>query len=64
MKILLFVLSAISFFAGVGIFSISKSAIHEIEGFILLLIAAIFLTGSSIVESINSLKKSLIEKNK
>ena len=42
---------------GIMIFASAKSAIHEIEAFLLFLIGAVFLVGAAIVEAINSQRK-------
>ncbi len=62
MRIFLLVLFVLSFFAGAGIFASAKSAIHEIEAFVLFLIAAVFLVGASAVDAITSLRKSIERK--
>jgi hypothetical protein len=61
MKVLLFLLSVISFLAGGKILMVADSALHEIEAFILIHISAVLLTGSAIVEAINHLKKDVIK---
>ena len=43
--------------AGVMIFAAAKSAIHEIEAFLLFLIGAVFLVGAAVVEAIHSQRK-------
>ena len=45
----------LSFFWGVSMLMMAKSAIHEIEGFILFAISAILFSTIYIVKSINSL---------
>ena len=62
MRVLLFVLCVLSFLAGAIIFASAKSSIHEIEGFVLFLIGAVFLVGASTVEAINLLRKSVEDK--
>ena len=59
MRILLFLLAILAFLAGAGIFASAKSAIHEIEAFILFLITAVFISGAGIVEAVNQLRKDL-----
>lgn len=44
MRILLFLLAVLTFLAGAGILAAAKSAIHEIEAFILFLISAVFIS--------------------
>lgn len=55
--IILFILSGLAFLAGAYVLVQSKSAIHEIEAFIIFNFSAIFLLGSVIVFSINWLAK-------
>ncbi len=62
MRIILFVLAIFAFIAGAAILTTTKSAAHEIEGLILLVICAIFLSGAGIVEAINLLKKEISSK--
>jgi len=50
MKLIIFLLSGMSLFSGFVILTSAKSAIHEIESFILFLIAAVLLIGGSIVQ--------------
>ena len=57
MRVFLFLLSVLSFFAGGLIFIGSKSAIHEIEAFVLFLIAATLLSGAAVVGALNRRKK-------
>ncbi len=45
--------------AGTGILLAAKSAIHEIEAFVLFLIAAVLLIGAAIVEAINAARAKL-----
>ena len=59
MRIILFVLAVFAFIGGAAVLITAKSAAHEIEGLILLVIFAIFLTGAGIVEAINLLKKEM-----
>ena len=59
MRIILFILALFAFIGGTAILTTAKSATHEIEGLILLVIFAIFLSGAGIVEAINLLKKEL-----
>ena len=59
MRIILFAFAIFAFIGGAAILTISKSAAHEIEGLILLVICAIFLSGAGIVEAINMLKKEM-----
>jgi len=59
MKILLFLLAILTFMAGASILAVAKSAIHEIEAFILFLISAVFISGASVVEAVNLLRKEV-----
>ncbi len=57
MRVFLFILCILSFLAGVMIFPVAKSAIYEIEAFLLFLIGAVFLVGAAIVEAIHGQRK-------
>lgn len=57
MRIILFVLAVFAFIGGAAILTRANSAAHEIEGLILFVIFAVFLSGAGIVEAINLLKK-------
>lgn len=59
MRILLFIFSILAFLAGASILAAANSAIHEIEGFILFLISAVFLSGAGVVEAVNLLRKDM-----
>jgi len=52
MRVVLFVLAVLSLLMGLAIFGGAKSAVQEIEGLISIMIAAILLTGASIIDSI------------
>ena len=58
MRIFLLILCLLSGLAGLLIFAAAKSAIHEIEAFVLFLIAAVFLVGAAIVDAIHSQRNS------
>jgi hypothetical protein len=58
MSIFLFILCLLSFLAGLMIFAGAKSAIHEIEAFLLFLIGAVFLVGAAIVDYLKQMLKS------
>jgi hypothetical protein len=58
MSVFLFILYILSFLAGGVIFADAKSAIHEIEAFLLFLISAVFLVGAAIVEAFDRLLKA------
>jgi quinol-cytochrome oxidoreductase complex cytochrome b subunit len=57
MRVFLFILCVLSFLAGVMTLAGAKSAIHEIEAFLLFLIGAVFLVGAAIVEAIHRQRK-------
>ena len=59
MRFLLFVLAVLAFLAGGGILAGARSAIHEIEAFVLFLIGAVFISGAGIVDAINALRKDM-----
>lgn len=59
MRILLFVLSLLSFLAGMLTLIVSKSAIHEIQAYVLFLIWAVLFTGAAIVEAVNRLRAAV-----
>ena len=56
MRIILFLLSVIAALYGFFILTIAKSAIHEIEAFIVLAIAAVLFAGAGIVDAITALR--------
>lgn len=62
MRILLFILAILAFLAGASILATAKSAIHEIEAFVLFLIAAVFISGAGVVEAVNLLRKDMASK--
>lgn len=47
-----FLLAGVTLVAGLGFFGLAKSAIHENEGLISFLIAAVFLAGGAIVQQL------------
>jgi hypothetical protein len=57
MTIFLFVGSVAAFAVGALIFAGSKSAIREIEAFLLFLISAVLFTGAAIIDAIKKLRK-------
>jgi len=59
MRIFLFCLAILALLAGVSILLYAKSAIHEIEAFVLFLISAVFLSGAAVVESVNLLRMDM-----
>jgi len=60
MTIILLLLAVSTFFFGILILSSAKSAIHEIEAFIIFLISAVFIVGAFIVDSVNQLQKKIL----
>lgn len=58
MKYVLIVFGALMIFSGFGILSSAKSAIHEIEAFIMFLIASVLISSSSIIMAIEKKQKS------
>ena len=52
MRFILFLLAALTHLAGIALFSQAKSALHEVEGFVVLLIAAVLLAGATIADDI------------
>lgn len=59
MRIFLFILSFFAFIAGFGILVAAKSAIHEIEAFMLFLVSSVLLIGAAIVEAITQVQEKL-----
>jgi uncharacterized membrane protein len=57
MRVLLFLLAVLAFLLGAAILALARSAIHEIEAFILFLIGPVFLSADAIVYSVNLLRK-------
>ena len=60
MIFLLIVLAFFAFFFGLGYLTFAKSALHEIEAFILFLIFAVCVPGAGIIASINRLRKDVL----
>ena len=58
MKYVLIVFGALMIFSGFGILSSAKSAIHEIEAFIMFLIASVLISSASIIMAIEKKQKS------
>ncbi|MDB5384790.1 MAG: hypothetical protein JWM11_436 [Planctomycetaceae bacterium] len=52
MRNFLFLLSGLAFLVGMAVLIAAKSAIHEIEAFILFLIAAVLFVGAAVVKAI------------
>ena len=57
MKYVLIVFGALMIFSGFGILSSAKSAIHEIEAFIMFLIASVLISSASIIMAIEKKQK-------
>ncbi len=60
MRVILFVLAALAMFYGIGDFVLAKSAIHEIEGMLSFILAAVFLGSAAVTEAINISTKKII----
>lgn len=58
MKYVLIVFGALMIFSGFGILSSAKSSIHEIEAFIMFLIASVLISSASIIIAIEKKGKS------
>ncbi len=56
MRILLFISAVLTLLCGIAILFSAKSAIHEIEGFMLFIISAVCMAGAGIVEAVNRLR--------
>jgi hypothetical protein len=52
MRVILFLFAALAVLASIAVFSQSQSAVHEIEGFVLLLTASVLLAGAATVEAV------------
>lgn len=61
MRIMLFILAILAFLAGFGILASAKSAVHEIEAFVLFATAAVLFGSAGIIEAINTQTKKLLE---
>ncbi len=59
MRLLLFLIAVVAILFGFVMLSVAKSAIHEIEAFILLLIGAVTLSGAGIMDSVYLLLKQV-----
>lgn len=59
MRVILFILAILALLAGFGILAGAKSAIHEIEGFVLFTIAAVLFSGACILDAILQLAKRI-----
>jgi multisubunit Na+/H+ antiporter MnhC subunit len=58
MRVLLFLLSIMALVAAGFFFVVAKSAVHEIEGLILVLTSAVLLVGAAIVEAVGRCARS------
>ena len=54
-----FLFAVTLFLTGTSVFAAAKGAIHEIEGLILFLIGAVFLSSAGIVEAITLVRKRI-----
>jgi purine-cytosine permease-like protein len=61
MKVLLFIISLIVLTLGALIFTSARSAIHEIEAFLLFLIASVFMCTAALLESLHVLRRELLK---
>ena len=61
MHYLLFIVGALAFVVGFLILVASKSAIQEIEAFILFLIGAVFVSGAGVIEAVVRLRKAVTD---
>lgn len=59
MRLILFLFSVLALLAGSGILAGAKSAIHEIEAFILFLIAAVLFSAAAVIDSIIANRRKL-----
>lgn len=59
MVYLFYFLTVLAFLAGVGILAGAKSAIHDIEAFVLFLIATVFLSGAGMLGAMTRLREDL-----
>jgi len=58
MKVILVILGMLALLGGIGIFGNAKSAVHEIEAFILILIFATSVGSAGIVDAVDKLRLS------
>ncbi len=59
MRVIMFALAVLAFLAGFAILASAKSAVHEIEAFVLYVVAAVLFAGAAIVDAIIGLPKRL-----
>lgn len=57
MRWILVALAILAFLSGITVFAAAKSAIHEIEASILLVIAAVLFSGAAIVDAIHTMRR-------
>lgn len=57
MRWFLFGLAIIAFLSGITILAAATSALHEIEAFIVFVIAAVLLSGAAIVDAIHTMRR-------
>lgn len=58
-RIVLFILSVVALFFGFVFLSAASTAVGEIQAFILFVVAAVLLSGASIIDSLITLRKDL-----
>jgi|GEM_PF-1999937 len=61
MRVVLFLLSLVTGFFGFVLLMIAKTALHEIQAFILFLIAAVLLSGAGVVDVLVGIRKWLAQ---
>lgn len=57
LKFFLLVAGILTLVGGFSIFSVAKTAIHEIEAFLLFIISAVSLSGATVAEAVDRLRK-------
>ncbi len=60
LKFLLLAAGVFTLVGGFAIFNVAKSAIHEIEAFLLFIISAVSLSGATVAEAVDRLRKDLL----
>jgi hypothetical protein len=58
MRIFLLIIGILAFVLGLATLGVAKSAVHEIEAYILFVIFAVCLAGAAVVEAIDNVRKS------
>ena len=61
MRVIMFVLAVLAFVVGFVILAGAKGAVHEIEAFVLYLIAAVLFSGAAVVDAIINLPKRMTQ---